>query len=458
MEPGGLCVSLTPETLDDVFTADIAGADCVEVRLDYLKNPQQSIHTRWDRLPVPVIATCRGKERGGLFDGSIEEETRILDSAARNGARFVDIDYRYSRGFPPAQVIASYHNFDETPANLESLVEEACAANGDIAKVATQVRTWSDNRRLFEILSRPWPKPVIVVGMGDIGQITRIIGPARGSFLTYAASTRQAAPGQLSVSQMLDLYRFRRVSRSTKVLGILGMPVGHSLSPVLHNRAFEISQLDFVYVKLPAPEAKDFVDNARALGISGFSVTIPHKIAVMPYMQRLTTAATEVGAVNTVSDEQGSWVGDNTDVYGVGEALKSVGFNPAGKDVIILGRGGGAKAAIAAVKGARQIIVLAREKMVQANDRPCDLLVNATPVGMYPNVDAAPIAGSLTASIVFDMVYNPPITKLLESAARQGKTTVQGSRMLLAQAARQFEIWTGQPAAPEVYETELMFT
>jgi 3-dehydroquinate dehydratase type I len=93
----GLCVVLTPGNLDDIFSADVSGADCVEVRLDYLKDPQQSIHTRWDRLPLPVIATCRGKERGGLFDGSIEEETRILENAVRNGARFADIDYRFAK-------------------------------------------------------------------------------------------------------------------------------------------------------------------------------------------------------------------------------------------------------------------------------------------------------------------------------------------------------------------------
>ena len=99
MRMAGLCVSLTPETLDDVFTADISRADCVEVRLDYLKNPQESTTARWDRLPLPVIATCRGKDRGGLFTGSIEEETRILDDAAKNGARFIDIDYRFVKKF-----------------------------------------------------------------------------------------------------------------------------------------------------------------------------------------------------------------------------------------------------------------------------------------------------------------------------------------------------------------------
>ena len=191
-----LCVSLTPETLEDVFASDVSGVDCVEVRLDYLKDPRQSKDARWDRLPVPVIATCRGKERGGLFTGTLDDEIAILQSAAANGARYVDIDYRYARPFPPADVIASYHNFDKTPDDLSDIVNRALATSAQIAKVATQVNRWEDNRRLLDLLARPARKPLIVSGMGDIGQITRIVGPSRGSFLSYAASTRQAAPGQ----------------------------------------------------------------------------------------------------------------------------------------------------------------------------------------------------------------------------------------------------------------------
>jgi 3-dehydroquinate dehydratase/shikimate dehydrogenase len=451
MLSGQLCVSLTGETLQDVFASDISGVDCVEVRLDYLKNPQESLTARWDRFPVPVIATCRGKERGGLFDGSIEDEIRILEAAAKNGAKWVDIDYRFARPVSNAEVIASYHNFEETPADLEAIAQQAFASGGQIAKIATQVNRWDDNRRLLGLLSGKNPKPLIVAGMGDIGQITRIVGPSRGSFLSYAASDRQAAPGQLSVKEMLDVYKFRRIQRSTKLLGVLGMPVGHSKGPHLHNRAFAAANVDFIYLKLPAPDIQDFADNARAVGLSGFSVTIPHKVAVMPFLSCVSAAAAAVGAVNTVSDENGKWAGDNTDVYGVESALKSVGFDARGKKVVVLGRGGGAKAAIAAVKGAREVSVLSRAEMAEASTSPCDLLINATPVGMYPNIEDSPIQGAIRAEVVFDMVYNPPTTALLRQAAAQNKKTVSGTAMFLAQAARQFEIWTGQPAPAEVY-------
>jgi hypothetical protein len=258
----------------------------------------------------------------GWFDGSIEEEIDILKSAAQNGARYVDIEYRYVRPVPPADVIASYHTFEETPADIMDIANQALASGAPIAKVATQVNRWEDNRRLFELLSRRNPQPLIVAGMGDIGQITRIRRSIARKFpqlcrVNGPMDVRQRRVSS-SVREMLDTYKFRRIRQSTKLLGILGMPVGHSLSPVLHNRAFEKMNLDFAYVKLPAPtQSKTSWRTRGSVGLSGFSVTIPHKMAVIPFLSRLSPAATAVGAVNTVSDDNGTWIGDNTDVYGV---------------------------------------------------------------------------------------------------------------------------------------------
>jgi 3-dehydroquinate dehydratase/shikimate dehydrogenase len=449
---GALCVSLTPRSLDEVFSSDLAGADCVEVRLDYLNNPQEAVLARWDRLPVPVIATCRGKERGGEFAGSIQEEIKILQYAVENGAKFVDIDYQFAKSFPGAQVIGSFHDFTGTPEDIDSILARACGSPAQIAKVATLVNSWADNRRLIELMSRSWPKPVIVTGMGDAGQITRVIGPARGNFLTYAASARPSAPGQLSAWEMLNVYRFRRISRSTKLIGIVGNPLGHSLSPVIHNKAFAALNLDFVYLKFPTRDVKDFFESARSIGIEGFSVTIPHKTAVMPFLDDLTRQARDAGAVNTVWWDNGRWLGDNTDVYGVRAALRSVVFNPKDKEVVVLGRGGAAKAAVAALKEAKKVTLLARNDVPDASKYRCDLLINATPIGMVPEDHAIPFEGPIPAEVVLDMVYNPPITRLLRSARDQGKTVIQGTTMFLAQAARQFEIWTGHRAPSEIFE------
>ena len=449
---GALCVSLTPRSLDEVFSSDLTGADCVEVRIDYLNDPRESVHARWDRLPLPVIATCRGKERGGEFAGSIEEETRMLQYAVENGAKFVDIDYRFAKSFAGAQVIGSFHDFTGTPENIGSILDCACGSSANIAKVSTLVNSWSDNRRLLALTSQQRPKPVIVTGMGDMGQITRVIGPARGAFLTYAASARPSAPGQLSLYEMLNVYRFRCVGRATKLIGVVGNPLGHSLSPLIHNKAFTALGLDFVYLKFPTQDVMDFFENARAIGIEGFSVTIPHKTAVIPFLGELTPEAREAGAVNTVSWKDGRWFGDNTDVHGVRAALRSAAFDPAGKTVVILGNGGAAKAAVVAVKEAGRITVLSRPDVPTASKYPCDLLINATPIGMHPGETALPFEGPIPANAVLDMVYNPPITRLLRSARDQGKTVIQGTTMFLAQAARQFETWTGHRAPSEIFE------
>jgi 3-dehydroquinate dehydratase/shikimate dehydrogenase len=455
MRVAGLCVPLTPKKLDDIFAAELAGADIVEVRLDYLENPQESIHTRWDRLPLPVIATCRGRERGGEFNGSIEEETRILEHAAQNGAKFVDIDYRFAKPVAGAEVIGSFHDFASTPADIDSILQRACASSAQIGKVSTMVNSWSDNRRLLALSERSWPKPVIVAGMGDIGQITRVLALARGSFLTYGALGQGSAPGQIPVREMHDVYRFDRLKKSTKIIGIIGNPLGHSLSPVIHNRAFAAMNLDFAFVKCPTTDVKDFFENARAIGIEGFSVTIPHKSAVIPFLADLSAEAREAGAVNTVVWRNGRWIGDNTDIHGIRAALASASFDPAGKTVVIIGAGGAAKAAVVAVKGAKKVTVLPRQEVPNARNYPCDLLINATPIGMYPLVDASPVAGPIPANVVFDMVYNPPITRLLRSAADQGKTIIQGTTMFLAQAAKQFEFWTGHRAPAEIFEEKL---
>ena len=452
MQLPALCVPLTPRSLDEIFTSDLSGADCVEVRLDYLSNPRDSVHARWDKLPVPVIATCRGKERGGQFQGSVEEEIKILQYAVENGAKFIDMDYRFARPMPGADVIASFHDFEGTPADLSTLMHKVCTSPGQIAKLSTMVASWEDNRRLLNVLSRRWPKPVIVAGMGDIGQITRVIGPARGSLLTYAGLTPNvSAPGQLTIREMNDVYRFRRAGSATKLIGIIGYPVGHSFSPNIHNRAFEMLNLDFIYLKFPVPDVKDFFENAREIGVTGFSVTIPHKTTVIPFLDELTPEAREAGAVNTVSSRNGKWVGDNTDIFGVRAAMASVGFDPEDKTVIILGAGGAAKAAVAALKTAKSVDVLPRREIETASIRRCDLLINATPVGMFPMVDASPLRGPIPADVVLDMVYNPPITRLLRSALDQGKTVIQGTTMFLAQAARQFEIWTGHRAPSEIF-------
>ncbi len=466
MLPGPVCVSLTPTTVEEVFSAPTAGADCLEARLDYLRNPEESTSARWNRLKIPMIATCRGRDRGGRFEGSIDDEMHILERAADNGARFVDIDFRFARPFGRAEVIGSYHNFEETPEDLETLMDKVSESPVAVAKVATMVRSWHDNRRLLKLLDRPWGKPIVVIGMGAMGQITRIVGPARGSALTYTSNGLESAPGQVSLEELLGTYRFPSVTGSTGLIGIIGNPLGHSRSPALHNRAFDAEGLDCVYLKLPVDSIPDFLENAVDIGIRGFSVTIPHKVQVMEHLDQVSPAAEQAGAVNTVVRQNGRWVGDNTDVHGITKSIE--GLDLQGKHVVVLGTGGGARAAVAALGSVRRVTLLSRQpdrvtavwprevdvdRLENVADYDPYLLINATPIGMDPEVNRAPISGQIRADVVFDMVYNPAETLLLRQAAEQGKKTIPGTTMFLAQAARQFEIWTGRPAPETVFRT-----
>ena len=464
MLPGPVCVALTPKRVSDVFDVPVSGADCVEVRLDYLDDPREAASVQWRDLPVPVIATCRGRERGGQFDGSIGQEIGILERAAGNGAGFVDIDYRSAVPIAGAEVIASCHDFDGTPDDVADVLARVCDAPGTVAKIATTVRSWTDNRRLMDLLARPWPKPVIVVGMGPTGEMTRVVGPGRGSALTFASSGTPSAPGQLGLDELVDTFRVRSIGPDTGLVGIVGNPVGHSRSPALHNRAFRDAGLDLVYLRFPVEDVGDFFANAEPLGIVGFSVTIPHKVEIMRYLDGMSREAASVGAVNTVYRKDGKWMGDNTDVHGIRMALK--GVETGGARVVVLGSGGAARAAVAALDNAASITLLSRTRDAGRLEwsRPIDvdrienygryqpdILINATPVGMWPDVDRIPVEGPLRARVVFDMVYNPVRTRLLEQAGAEGSVTIPGTAMFLAQAARQFEIWTGCPSETDAF-------
>jgi 3-dehydroquinate dehydratase/shikimate dehydrogenase len=439
-----LCVSLTPATPADIFKSDIRLADYVEVRLDYLKDPQSARDISWSKLKVPVIATCRRVERGGRFNGSLRDEMLVLKDAIRNGAAFVDVDYRDAEETLDAPIVGSFHDFEQTPVDIDQHLERTCANPAvAIAKILATPNSWSDNRRLLELLNKGWSKPVVVVGMGETGQITRIVGPARGSRWTYAAPE--------TAEDLVDRYRYRRIRAGTKLFGVIGNPVTQSRGYILHNRAFETANVDFAYLKFPVRDVRDFFQNAEAIGIGGFSVTIPHKTAVIPFLSEVTATAREAGAVNTVVGSDRGWLGDNTDVYGANTALASANFDPRGKTVVILGAGGASKAAVVAAQGAKQIVVLPRPEVPRGGEYDCDLLINTTPVGMAPNVDASPLNGEIRARIVFDMVYTPRMTKLLKMAQQQGKQIVPGTEMFYAQAARQFEIWASSPAPAGIY-------
>jgi len=308
--------------------------------------------------------------------------------------------------------------------------------------------------------------------MGEAGFPTRVLAPAWGGLFTYAAPNASdgTASGQVSARVLRHLYRTEKFTRAAKIYGVIADPVRHSISPAVHNRAFQSHRLDAVYLPflVQSPQLKDFFTLAESLPIAGFSVTIPHKQRIMRYLDVVDPLARRIGAVNTVWKKAGKWRGANTDADAVTVPLARK-LRLSKSSVLVVGNGGAARSAAYALvgSGAKVSIVgrnpdrvrsLARacgaESLLreQVNGRKFDALVHATPLGMFPHPEACFFSDALPASLVFDMVYNPLETTLLRHAASQGLTVISGLQMFLEQATRQFEIWTGAPAPRAVME------
>jgi len=322
-------------------------------------------------------------------------------------------------------------------------------------------------------LTKSHPKtPLIVLAMGETGFPTRVLSPAWGGLYTYAApnAAEGTAAGQVSARLLRNLFRVEKLSRTAKVYGVVADPVRHSISPPVHNRAFQARRLDSVYLPFLVHPAhlKDFFILANRLPIAGFSVTLPHKQRIIRYLDIVDPLARRIGAVNTVWKKGGKWRGTNTDAEAVTVPL-SRQLRLSKASVLLVGNGGAARGAAYALveSGAKLSIVGRNPDRVRALAKVCgaepllreeaeqqhfDALVHATPLGMFPHTNECFFRQRIPADLVFDMVYNPAETELARRAADQGRTVIPGIEMFLEQAARQFEIWTGDSAPRSVME------
>lgn len=466
------------------------GGLLLELRLDLLAVPSEGpkvVTSILARHPKALlIATCRRRPNGGSFEGSVVEQGAILDAAVAAGARLVDIEIESLEESPHAfsglragaTTVASYHNFLETP-DLAPVMRRLRSAQADAVKVATRVNRPSDNLRLLELCSQS--PNIIVSGMGETGTPSRLLSPLRGGLFAYASpdavkqqGVEPTAPGQVTASVARDLYRLAKGSLETKVFAIIAKPVGHSKSPLIHNRAFNATGYDGIYLPLLVEPGHvgDFVDTMRALPLSGASVTIPHKQAVIPYLDSIDPAAEGIGAVNTLFWENGRLAGTNTDAVGVAAPLaKRVRLDRC--QALVVGNGGAAKAAVVALQQAGSRVCLTGRnpgrvaslaaihgvepvEFGSLGDRYFDVLVQSTPVGMLPDVDGNLFPGRIPADVVFDLVYNPLETALLRHAAAEGKTVISGIEMFVEQAVAQFRIWTGLEAPRDVMRSAVL--
>ncbi|MBV8819653.1 MAG: shikimate dehydrogenase [Acidobacteriaceae bacterium] len=459
------------------------GETFLEFRLDYLPAPAAGVDAIREFVSAhpdcSVLATCRRHQNQGRFNGSVEEQIQILSAAIHAGAIAVDIEVESAENVAAkleclrgqAKLIVSYHNFDGTPA-IEPVLRRMQKIPADAYKIVTTARKPSDNMRVLA-LSKAHPRvPFVVLAMGEIGFPTRVLSPSLGGLYTYAAplASEGTASGQVSARQLRHLYRVEKFTKAAKVYGVIADPVRHSISPPVHNRAFQARRLDAVYLPflVHAAQLKDFFALADELPIAGFSVTIPHKQKMLRYVDVVDPLARRIGAVNTVWKKAGKWRATNTDAAAV--------TGPLGKrlrlpksTVLVVGNGGAARsAAYALLDGGAKVSIVGRnpdrvralakvcgaEPLLksQLKDRMFDALVHATPLGMFPHVDDCFFDGHIPAEIVFDMVYNPMETALVKRAADQGRQVIPGVQMFLEQAAQQFEIWTGASAPRAVME------
>lgn len=500
--------------------ARTTAADLVEYRLDGLADPDPRAVLAG--RPRPAIVTCRPVWEGGRFTGSEEARERLLTGAAEAGAEFVDVEWRapwrarFARRWADRMVL-SIHDFAGIPTDLPDLVGAMAATGAAVVKVAVLVTRLADLLPLLALRrTLPPGQRLVVIGMGPAGWPSRILAARFGSCWTYGGEG--AAPGQLAARRLLEEFRVRRLTEATAVYGLVGRPIGHSLSPAMHNAAFAAAQLDAVYVPFEAADFADFLAVVDALGVRGVSVTAPFKgeacaaagrpaegpfadaigraasglaaaaggapllsLAAAPFRDEAGNdsgrarpapadlSAGGLAAVNTLRrEDDGGWAGLNTDIEGFLAPLSAVPLE--GRRASILGAGG-ATAAVAmalARRGARVTVHARRpeaaRRLAAAGVRPgewppaagsWDLLVNATPAGTWPDVDVLPIpaealAGDLTSTLVYDLVYNPRETALLRAARARGAATICGLDMLVAQAAGQWTWWTGLPAPTAV--------
>ena len=466
-----VCVPLCESALNALPRAAERAArwsNIIELRLDCLDQPQVSLND----LPRPLILTFRPAEQGGYRNLTREERLAFWSSQTPEDEVWWDIEADLVHDLSPdwSRVIVSHHDFASVPHDLDQIYERLAQTPAKVVKIAVQANDILDCLPIFNLIDRAQSdgKDIIAIAMGNAGIATRILGPSRGAFLTFAALDDESAtaPGQVNAETLRSLYHIDDITTETMICGLIGNPVMHSVSPHIHNAAFAAHKLDGVYLPFEVHDVHSFFKRmvhpaTRELNwkLRGLSVTAPHKQTVMQCLDWIAPEAKEIGAVNTVVVEGDRLLGYNTDAPGLIEPLHNLIGPLTNKRTAIIGAGGAARAAVWALQNAgARVTLFARDvdKAKQSYNVPCERLsnasfagyevvINATPSGSVSHIDQTPAtAEQLTgAGCIYDLVYNPIETRLLREARNAGCQTLGGLDMLVAQAKLQFELWTG---------------
>ena len=458
------------EELEEKCARASGSADIIELRIDCVEESDFEIESFATELSRPIILTFRPAEQGGYrVLGRPEREAFWAKNLKPDW--LCDIESDLPAEFGP-RVIISHHDFGGVPHDLEQIYERMAATPAQIVKIAVRANDITDCIPVFQLLERARreQRELIAIAMGNAGIATRVLGPSRGAYLTYASLEDESAtaPGQVNARRLRSVYRIDEINRETMICGLVGLPVMHSVSPHIHNAAFAAEGVNGVYLPLEVGDLGAFMKRmvhprTRELdwNLRGLSVTAPHKSAVMELLDWIEPEAKEVGAVNTIVVDGHELRGYNTDVHGLIEPLRERLGPLAGARVAVIGAGGAARAAVWALGREHAIVTLfarspikarslceefgvACEPLEGASFAGCDVVINATP-------ESPAVAEQLSgAGLVYDLVYNPIETAFLREARRAGCQTLGGLRMLVAQARRQFELWTGKQPSTDI--------
>lgn len=475
MNDGKICVSVCAATaaeLGEKLSAVEKYADLIEIRFDCLE-PTDLDAARTLKFAKEVIATYRAKEQGGMREFANDERRSFWLNT--NGFRYIDLEEDLARRVETnAQLISSFHDFDSTPTNLDSVYSRLADNDSAIIKIAVRCDKITDAIPLWTLLIES-SRPFIPVAMGEAGKWTRILGLAHGAFLTFAAPDEgsETAPGQISMADMRDVFRVKELDKKTQVFGIVAGDTSYSVSPWMHNAAFKAAEMNRIFLPLQVTDLDEFLTRMVKpetreidLNFAGFSVTNPHKQAIMEHLDQIDKTAATIGAVNTVRIADGKLFGFNTDAHGFIAPLKRRFGDMNGMRAAIVGAGGAARACIYALKEEGVDVTLYARDVVKAADLAktmdvhlkefvpgmnfdTDILVNSTPLGTKGKTEDETIAYAAqleNVKLVYDLIYNPIATKLSVEAAKANVDFIGGLDMLIAQGAKQFEIWTGGQA------------
>ncbi|MBL8877634.1 MAG: type I 3-dehydroquinate dehydratase [Phycisphaerales bacterium] len=513
-------ISNRPPLDEQAARARAAGANVIELRVDLIGNITAVERFLNGPRMTPCILTVRSAAEGGAWDGPDDERIALIERLGLLMPGYVDVELvtfqrsanlrqklgliaELNGGASAAhaigarskaenalaepttrrarnRLILSVHDVHATPSDIAGVMNRFPGSPALIHKGSFVARDGCDALRiLIELERRARQQPTILIGMGEAGVATRILARKFGAFLSFAAfdNESESAPGQLAPATMRGLYRWDSIDGHTAVYGIVGWPVGHSKSPLVHNAGMAANGVNGVY--LPWPVAPDYEAFARfmdtladspQLGLRGLSVTIPHKENAFRWLSErganMSEPARRCGAVNTLSLSDGQWRGDNTDAQALAEMIALASWAGPGekpRTILVLGSGGIARAAIATAQPLAERLVIANRTESRAaalaaefacesvawsarTDVSPDVVIQCTSLGMHPRSDESPLPPDalLPNSTVIETVYAPPRTRLLQDAAARGCRTVSGVDLFIAQAERQFELWQGQ--------------